>query len=92
MVWNILVSQSATLASRPRVLRTTFMCALSAAVRFASTIEAGQKITAPPVNAHNPTVSITTGDSVPLFCRNLRRKRSQPTVFLHQKNCRAWPL
>lgn len=92
MVWNNLVSQSATLASRPRVLRTTFMCALSATVRFTSTIEAGLKITAPPVNAYNPVVSITTGDAVPLFCRNLRPKRPQPTVFLHPKNCRAWPL
>jgi len=92
MVWNNLVSQSVTLASRPRVLRTTFMCALSATVRFTSTIEAGQSITTPPVNARNPMVSIMPVDGVPLFCRNFRPKRPLPTVFRHPKNCRAWPL
>ncbi|WP_439400542.1 hypothetical protein ACRQ5Q_42010 (plasmid) [Bradyrhizobium sp. PMVTL-01] len=75
MVWNNLVSQSATLASRPRVLRATFMCALSATVHFTSTIEAGQRITTPPVNAHNPMVSIMALDGVALLCRNFRPAR-----------------
>ncbi|SFJ53122.1 hypothetical protein SAMN05216525_12787 [Bradyrhizobium sp. Gha] len=92
MVWNYLVSQSAILASRPRVLRTTFMCALSATVRFTSAIEEGQKIPAPSVDAQNPMVLITAADDVPLFCRSSRPTRPQPPVFLHPKNCRAWQL
>ena len=92
MVWNNLVSQSVTLASRPRVLRTTFMCALAAAVRFTLAIEERQNIPAASINVQNPMVSITAADGVPLFCRSLRPKPPPPTVFLHPKNCRAWPL
>ncbi|MGY3534518.1 hypothetical protein ACVISU_007286 [Bradyrhizobium sp. USDA 4452] len=92
MVWNTLVSRSATIASRPKVLRTTFMCALSATVRFTSTIESGQRITAPPVGARSPVSSIIATNGVPLFCRNFQPKRRQPIVVRHPKNCRAWPL
>ena len=91
MVWNNLVSQSAALA-RPRVLRTTFMCALSATVRFTSTIQEGQKIPTPPVGAQNPMVLITAAHDLPLFCRSLQPRRPQSPAFLHPKNCRAWPL
>jgi hypothetical protein len=91
MVWKSFVSNSATLASRPRVLTTTFMCALSATVRLTSA-EEGPKIPAPPVRTYNPMVSVMTGDGAPIFCRSVRPKPAQPIVFRHPGGCRAWPL
>lgn len=90
MIWKNLVNQSATLASRPRVLTTTFMCALSAAVRFAST--EGTRIPAQPAHTHNDMVGIMTRDGVPIFCMGWRSKPARPLALLRPRGCRAWPL
>jgi hypothetical protein len=92
MAWKSFVNQSATLASRPRVLKTTFMCALSATVRLTSTADEATRI--PPHLAHmlNPLVSIMTRDAVPIFCRGWRPKPAQPLVFQRPRDCRVWPL
>ncbi|MGY3355019.1 hypothetical protein [Bradyrhizobium sp. 18] len=92
MIWKNLVNQSATLASRPKVLTTTFMCALSATVRFASTGDEGAKIPVEPAHRQNPLVSIMTRDSVPIFCTGWRPKPARPLVFQRPRGCRAWPL
>lgn len=92
MAWKSFVSQSATLASRPRVLTTTFMCALSATVRFTSTPDEATRIPAHPAHMLNPMVSIMTRDGVPIFCRGWRLKPAQRTVFQSPSSCRAWPL
>lgn len=92
MIWKQLVHQSATLASRPKVLTTTFMCALSATVRFASTGDEGAKIPEQPAHMQNPLVSIMTRDGVPIFCMAWRPMPAQPLVFQRPRACRAWPL
>jgi hypothetical protein len=92
MIWKNLVNQSATLASRPKVLSTTFMCALSATVRLASTGDEGARIAAQSVHTRDPMVSIMTRDSVPIFCLGWRPKPAQPLVFQSPNACRAWPL
>jgi hypothetical protein len=92
MIWKNLVNQSATLASRPKVLTTTFMCALSAAVRFASTEAEGTRIPAQPAHTHNAMVAIMTRDGVPIFCMGWRPKPAQPIAMLRPRGCRAWPL
>jgi hypothetical protein len=92
MIWKQLVNQSATLASRPKVLTTTFMCALSATVRFASTGDEGTRILAQPTHTQNALVSIMTRDGVPIFCMGWRPKPPQPLVFQQPRGCRAWPL
>jgi hypothetical protein len=92
MAWKSIVSQSATLASRPRVLTTTFMCALSATVRLTSSADEATRIPVQPAHTHNPVVSIMTRDGVPIFCRGWRPKPAQPTVFPSPRSCRAWPL
>jgi hypothetical protein len=92
MIWKNLVNQSANLASRPKVLTTTFMCALSATIRFASTGDEGAKIPAQPAHMQNPLVSIMTRDGVPIFCMGWRPKPAQPLVFQRPRGCRAWPL
>ena len=92
MIWKNLVSQSAILASRPRVLTATFMCALSATVRFASTGDEGTRIPPRPAHAQDPLVSIMTRDGVPIFCMGWRPKPAQSLVFQRPRGCRAWPL
>lgn len=92
MVLKSFISQSATLASRPRVLTTTFMCALSATVRLTSTADEGTKSPLQPVHAHNPIVLLMTEDDAPVFCRGWRPRAAQPTVFQMPRGCRAWPL
>jgi hypothetical protein len=92
MIWKNLANQSATLASRPRVLTATFMCALSATVRFASTEAEGARIPAPSAHTQDPLVSIMTRDDVPIFCLGWRPKAVQPLVLLRPSGCRAWPL
>ena len=92
MIWKNLVNQSATLASRPKILTTTFMCALSATIRFASTGDEAAKIPAQPAHTQNPLVSIMTRDSVPIFCMGWRPKPARPLVFQRPRGCRAWPL
>jgi hypothetical protein len=92
MIWKNLVNQSATLASRPKILTTTFMCALSATIRFASTGDEGTRIPAQPAHTQNPLVSVTTRDGVPIFCMGWRPKPAQPLVFQRPRGCRAWPL
>ena len=92
MIWKQLVNQSATLASRPKVLTTTFMCALSATVRFASTGDEGTRILAQPTHTQNALVSIMTRDGVPIFCMGLEAEAPQPLVFQQPRGCRAWPL
>jgi hypothetical protein len=92
MIWKNLVNQSATLASRPKVITTTFMCALSATVRLASTVDEGTRIAAQPAHTQNPMVSIMTRDSVPIFCMGWRPRPAQPLVFPRPRGCRAWPL
>ncbi len=91
MAWKRFVGQSATLASRPRVLTATFMCALSATVRLTSTADQATRIPVP-AHMHNPMVSIMTRDGVPIFCRGRGSKPVQPTVFRRPRSCRAWPL
>jgi len=92
MAWKSFVSQSATLASRQRVLTTTFMCALSATVRLTSTVGEATRMPAHPVHMLNPMASIMTRDSVPIFCRGWRPKPTQRTAFRSPTSCRAWPL
>jgi hypothetical protein len=92
MVLKSFVSQSATLASRQRVVTTTFMCALSATVRLASIADEGTKIPSQPVHAHNLMVSIMSGDAEPIFCRGGRPKAAQAIVFQIPRGCHAWPL
>jgi hypothetical protein len=92
MIWKNLVNQSAALASRPKVLTTTFMCALSATVRLASTGDERARIPAQPAHTQDPMVSIMTRDSVPIFCMGWSPKPAQPLVFQRPKACRAWPL
>ena len=92
MTWKNLVNQSATLASRPKVLTTTFMCALSAAVRFASTVDEGTKIPAHPAHAQNAMAAIMTRDGAPIFCQGWRPKPAQPPALPRPRGCRAWPL
>jgi len=92
MIWKNLVNRSASLASRPKVLTTTFMCALSATIRFASTVDQGAKIPAQPPHTQDPLVSIMTRNSVPIFCMGWRPKPARPQVFQRPRGCRAWPL
>jgi hypothetical protein len=92
MVLKSFVSHSAALASRPRILTTTFMCALSATVRFTSTADGGTKIPLEPAYTRNPVVSIMTGDDVPIFCRGWKPKPAQPIAFQIPGRCHAWPL
>jgi len=92
MAWKNFVSQSAKLASRPRILTTTFMCALSATIRFTSTADGGTKIPAQPAHMHNSLVSPMTGDGAPIFCRGWTPKPAQRIVFSSPSGCRAWPL
>jgi hypothetical protein len=92
MVLKNFVSQSARLASRPRVLTTTFMCALSATIRLASTADEGAKRLPQPIHAHTLMVSLVTGDDVPIFCRNWKPKVARPIVFRMPRGCCAWPL
>jgi hypothetical protein len=91
VLWSF-VSQSATLASRPRVLTTTFMCALSAAVRFASTVDEGTRMPAHPPHAQNAIAPIMTKDGVPIFCLGWGPKPAQPLALPRPRGCRAWPL
>jgi hypothetical protein len=92
MVWKSFTSHAATLASRPRLVTTTFMCALSATVRLTSTADQGPKVPLQSVHARNPLVSIMTADGVPIFCRGTRPKPVQPTVFRGPRGCHIWPL
>lgn len=92
MIWKNLVNQTATLASRPKILTTTFMCALSATIRLASTGDEGPRTPAQLTHMQNPLSLITTGDGVPIFCMGWRPKPAQPLVFPRPRGCRAWPL
>jgi hypothetical protein len=90
MIWKNLISQSATLASRPKVLTTAFMCALSAAARLASTVDEGTKIPAHPAYAQNAMAPIMARDGAPIL--GLRPKPAQPPALPRPRGCRAWPL
>jgi hypothetical protein len=92
MIWKTFVNQSAALASRLKVLTTTFMCALSAAVRFASIVDEGMKIPAHPAHAQNAIAAIMIGDGIPIFCLGWRPKPAQPLALPRPRGCRAWPL
>ena len=92
MIWKNLVNQSLTRASRPKVLTTTFMCALSATIRLTSTADGGTKIPAPPAPMHNPLISSMIRDGAPIFCSGSKPTMAQRIVFHGPRGCRVWPL
>lgn len=92
MAWKSFVSQSATLASRPKVLTTTFMCALSATVRLTSTTGEATRIPVHPAHMLSSMSSIMIRDSVPIFCRGRRLTPARRAIFQSPPSCRAWPL
>jgi hypothetical protein len=80
MIWKNFVSQPA-IASRSRVIATTFMYALSVTVRFTTATGNETKIPAQSVHRTNPLIFIMTGDGLPIYCKGQGPKSAQPTVF-----------
>jgi len=80
MVWKTFVSQT-LIASRSRVVATTFMYALSATVRFTTATGNETKILAQSVHRTNPMIFIMTRDGLPIFCNDRGPKSAQPIVF-----------
>jgi hypothetical protein len=92
MIRKKLGSQGTTFASHPRLLRATFICALSATVRLIPATEAGPKVPLLACPTHNPRVSIMTASDDPIFCRREPPICSKLTTLSEFKSCRAWPL
>jgi len=73
------------IASRSRVVATTFICALSVTVRFTTATGNERKIEAQSAHRSTPMTFNTTRNGAPILCRYREPKSAWPIVFQNPK-------